>query len=112
MDHKTNGFSGTVAAALILTSFVDAGFSLGSGGLGNQTGIATAASAHGNAFAGIADDASATFYNPAGLPQVKGLNVMVGATAVDVHSKHTAPDGTVDKGGRSSREVEARDRGG
>ncbi len=46
-----------------------------------------AAMGQGNAFSARADDPSAIFYNPAGLAQLEGTRVSLGATAIIVDSK-------------------------
>jgi long-chain fatty acid transport protein len=46
--------------------------------------MATRATGMGSAFTAVADDASATWYNPAGLAFVEGTNVMVGGDVVFV----------------------------
>jgi len=72
-------------------------FSLGSGAIGNESGISTKATSHGYAFTGVADDPSAIFYNPAGLVQVKGLQMMGGTSVLSINSEHTTPSGVTDK---------------
>lgn len=72
-------------------------FALGSGALSNESGLSTKVMSHGYAFSGIADDASAIFYNPAGLIQTNGWEVMTGASVLDLKSKHTTPAGVTDK---------------
>lgn len=44
----------------------------------------------GYAFAGVADDPSAIYYNPGGLTNVKGWQMMVGASILDINTEHTA----------------------
>ena len=89
------------AKLILMTALVCAAvspvFAVGSGALGNQTGVGTPATSHGFAFAGVADDPSAIFYNPAGLVQVKGWQMMAGAAILSINSEHTALDGTKDK---------------
>jgi len=72
-------------------------FALGSGALGNETGLSAKVTGHGFAFTGVADDASAIYYNPAGLVQSKGLQMMIGGALVQLNSEHTTPSGTTDK---------------
>jgi len=71
-------------------------FALGSAAFSNETGVSAKATAHGFAFAGVADDSSAIFYNPAGLVQVKGEQTMLGGSFVSLDGKHTTPSGTED----------------
>src|SRR5437667_7142569 len=42
--------------------------------------------AQGNAFAAQADDASAIFYNPAGMTQLRGVHQLLGVEFVNVHT--------------------------
>ncbi|MCB4756243.1 MAG: outer membrane protein transport protein [Elusimicrobia bacterium] len=72
-------------------------FALGSGAFANQAGVSTKATAHGYAFAGVADDPSAIFYNPAGLAQVKGWQIMVGGSILALKTEHITPTGIKDK---------------
>lgn len=72
-------------------------FALGSGALGNETGNSSKVVSHGGAFAGVADDPSAAFYNPAGLTQVKGFHVQMGGAFLDMNSEHTTPAGVTDE---------------
>lgn len=87
----------TIAAVLIALTLKSYAYSLGSGGLANQSGTSGKATGHGYAFAGVANDSSAIFFNPAGLTQVKGLNLMLGGSAVDFKSEHTSNSGTKDE---------------
>ena len=57
-----------------------------------------AATGQGNAFAAQADDASAIHYNPAGLTQVTGIQVITGTTLVGGSIKFTSPTGTDSRG--------------
>ena len=43
--------------------------------------------AQGNAFAAQADDASAIFYNPAGMTQLHGVHQLAGVAFVNVHTR-------------------------
>ncbi len=85
-----------MAVVVLVCSSFESVFAVGSGALGNQTGVGTPATSHGFAFAGVADDPSAIFYNPAGLVQVKGWGLMTGAAIIDLQSNHTTPSGTKD----------------
>jgi long-chain fatty acid transport protein len=53
----------------------------------------SAAIAQGNAFAAQADNASAIFYNPAGMTQVRGIQFAGGAQFVSVNTTFTSPTG-------------------
>src|SRR2546425_12327636 len=71
-----------VLLAIIISFFmVSESFAVGSSGLSTQL-VGTKAMGQGNAFAGQADDPSALYYNPAGITQLKGTQVSVGATAL------------------------------
>jgi long-chain fatty acid transport protein len=56
------------------------------------------AAGQGNAFAAQADDASAIHYNPAGLSQVDGVQVITGTTLVGGSVKFTSPTGIDSRG--------------
>jgi long-chain fatty acid transport protein len=61
-----------------------------------------AASGMGNAFAAQADDASALYYNPAGMTQLHGIQFMSGSVFVGGTTNFTSPTGaevTGDRGG-------------
>lgn len=62
-------------AVLALLSFCASSFGLGIE-LPDQDAFATA---RGNAFTATADDPAAVYYNPAGISQLKGINVSMGA---------------------------------
>ena len=53
-----------------------------------------AATARGNAFTATADNASAVYYNPAGIARLKGVQFRTGMYAVSLRAKHEAGDGT------------------
>src|SRR5512140_798988 len=57
-----------------------------------------AAAGQGNAFTAQADDASAIHYNPAGLSQVNGVQVVTGTTLVGGSIKFNSPTGTDSRG--------------
>lgn len=62
----------------------------------------TAAAGQGEAFVAQADDASALYYNPAGLTQLEGAQIYVGTNFVTGHTDFTSPAGataTSDLGG-------------
>ncbi|HEY7167521.1 MAG TPA: outer membrane protein transport protein [Candidatus Binatia bacterium] len=50
--------------------------------------------AQGNAFAAQADNASAVFYNPAGMTQLHGIQFLGGVEFVNVHTHFESPDGS------------------
>ncbi len=52
-----------------------------------------AAMGQGNAFAAQADNASAVFYNPAGMTQLSGVHLAGGAQFVGVNTRFTSPTG-------------------
>jgi len=54
----------------------------------------------GNAFAAQADDASALHFNPAGMTQVRGLQLMAGSLFVGGVTTHTSPTGQTTVGDR------------
>jgi len=61
-----------------------------------------AAAGQGDAFAAQADDASAIYYNPAGLTQLEGIQYYVGTNFITGHTDFTSPTGemaTSDLGG-------------
>ncbi|MEN9573107.1 MAG: hypothetical protein RL514_962 [Verrucomicrobiota bacterium] len=51
------------------------------------------ATARGNAFAATADNPSAIYYNPAGLTQLEGHHLRIGAYAVALKAEFTSPTG-------------------
>lgn len=53
----------------------------------------SAAIGQGNAFAAQADNASAVFYNPAGMTQLSGIQTAGGAQFVNINTKFTSPTG-------------------
>jgi long-chain fatty acid transport protein len=63
-------------------------------------GQGAAASGMGNAFAAQADDASALHFNPAGMTQVRGLQLMAGSLFVGGVTTHTSPIGQTTVGDR------------
>jgi long-chain fatty acid transport protein len=52
-----------------------------------------AALGQGNAFAAQADDASAVFYNPAGMTQLRGLQHVFGVELVNIDTRFKSPSG-------------------
>jgi len=64
-------------------------------------GQGAAASAMGNAFAAQADDPSALHYNPAGMTQLQGVQIMAGALIVGGSTDFTSPTGVTAKGDRN-----------
>src|SRR5437867_10184433 len=55
-----------------------------------------AATARGNAFVATADNPSALYYNPAGITQLEGHNVQIGAHLLSVNSHFEAATGGVE----------------
>src|SRR6478609_1304672 len=53
-----------------------------------------AAIGQGNAFAAQADNASAIFYNPAGMTHLRGMHTSGGMQFVSINTKFTSPTGT------------------
>ena len=51
------------------------------------------ATARGDAFVATADNPSAIYYNPAGISQLKGENLLIGTYGIYLQSKYTPPDG-------------------
>lgn len=64
-------------------------------------GQGTAASGMGNAFAAQADDPSALHYNPAGLTQLRGVQMMVGGLLSGGTTTFTGPTGVTATGDRN-----------
>ena len=63
-------------------------------------GQSAAAAGMGNAFAASADDASSIHYNPAGMTQLRGVQVMAGALFLGGATMHTSPAGQATRGDR------------
>lgn len=61
-------------------------------------GQGAAASGMGNAFAAQADNPSALHYNPAGMTQLRGVQIMAGGLLVGGPLDHRSPDGTTTSG--------------
>ena len=76
-----------IAAAALL--FPSIGFGLGVR-IVDQDAEATA---RGDAFTATADNPSAIYYNPAGITQLQGQNVLVGAYGIYLQSKYTGVNG-------------------
>ncbi len=53
------------------------------------------ATARGNAFVATANDPAAIFYNPAGISQLDGFNVSLGAYGIVLADRYTGPAGSV-----------------
>ena len=64
-------------------------------------GQGSAASAMSNAFAAQADDPSALHYNPAGMTQLRGLQLMAGALISGGSTEFTSPTGVTATGDRN-----------
>ena len=63
-------------------------------------GQGSAASGMGNAFTAQADDPSALHYNPAGMTQLRGVQLMTGALFVGGSTEYTSPTGVTATGNR------------
>jgi long-chain fatty acid transport protein len=63
-------------------------------------GQGTAASGMGNAFSAQADDASALHYNPAGMTQLDGVQMLTGSLFVGGVTTHVSPTGQTTRGDR------------
>lgn len=63
-------------------------------------GQGSAASGMGNAFTAQADDPSALHYNPAGMTQLRGVQLMTGALFIGGTTHYTSPTGTTSVGDR------------
>ena len=73
-------------------------------------GQGTAASGQGNAFTAQADDPSAVHYNPAGLTQLTGVQIMGGALWVGGTTGFTSPTGLAVRGDRGGNVARPRQR--
>src|SRR5437867_13382145 len=72
-------------ACLVLAALVGFGAEAVGGGFSfNENGAAATGKA--TAFAGEANDPSAIFYNPAGITQLQGTQIMIGASVVKLDS--------------------------
>src|ERR1700678_1091649 len=49
--------------------------------------------ARGDAFVATADNPSAIYYNPAGISQLQGQNILLGAYGIYLQDKYTPPNG-------------------
>ena len=76
-------------ALIVLTIFVSKAYPLAF----RLIDEGTAAGGQGDAFVAQADDPSAIFYNPAGLIQVKGVNIYAGGNLIDVQTDYTIRTG-------------------
>ncbi len=54
------------------------------------------ATARGNAFVATANDPAAIFYNPAGISQLEGFNVSLGAYGLALSDRYTGPASSID----------------
>src|ERR1700691_2443402 len=54
------------------------------------------ATARGNAFVATADDPAAVFYNPAGISQLAGANMSLGAYGIVLSDRYSGAAGSVD----------------
>lgn len=78
-----------------------AGLSPASGQVPRIQGQGTTASGMGNAFAAQADDPSALHYNPGGMTQLHGVQVMVGGLLSGGTTTFTSPSGATATGDRN-----------
>ena len=85
----------TVSCALLLLSVAVGPCTVFGLGLAipDQDAFATA---RGNAFAATANDPAAIFYNPAGISQLDGANVSLGAYGIMLRDRYSGPGGSVD----------------
>lgn len=88
---QSAGLTAIVVCAAVLQPSTT-GFALGIA-LPDQDAFATA---RGNAFVATADDPAAVFYNPAGISQLQGGNVSLGAYGVVYRSRYTEDGFAVD----------------
>lgn len=86
-------FFGCLAASLLSTG----AWAVGSGGYTNQV-VGAKALSMGNAFSAVADDATALFFNPAGLSRLNGQSVTLGVgptySKTTYHSGSSASEST------------------
>ena len=68
-------------------------------------GQGTAASGMGNAFAAQADDPSALHYNPAGMAQLSGVQVLIGGLLSGGTTTFTSPTGMAVTGNRNGTQL-------
>jgi long-chain fatty acid transport protein len=88
MTHKTITLRTAIPfAILLITSLEQAALGLGFR-LPNQDAEAIA---RGNAFAATADNPAAIYYNPAGISQLEGHNLLIGMYGISVESKYHTP---------------------
>ncbi len=76
---------------ITLVSFIFVNLNFGSGFQINESGAKAMAMA--GAFAGVANDASAIHFNPAGITQLNGTNISAGVSLIIPSFKYTSPDG-------------------
>lgn len=74
-----------------IVSFVFVSQTFGSGFQINESGAKAMAMA--GAFAGVANDASAVHFNPAGITQLEGTNISAGVSLIIPSFKYTSPEG-------------------
>ncbi len=75
---------------IILTVFISASLVF-AGGVNRLGGLGPKAGGMSGAFTAVADDASAFYYNPAGLTQIKSNYIFVGGDLVLPHFQYQAP---------------------
>ncbi|HET54313.1 MAG TPA: hypothetical protein ENN33_03745 [Ignavibacteria bacterium] len=78
-----------IVSTLVLSFVVLSSTSFGSGFQINEHGARAMAMA--GAFTGVLSDASAIYYNPAGLTNLTGTNILAGVTLIALSSKFTGP---------------------
>ncbi len=89
----------TVAASVLVSVFLFSSISFAAGfSLPDQSASAMGMA---SAFVGQADDASAVWYNPAGLTQLDGTRIMGGFVAIYPNITHENTDGTTDVSSRA-----------
>src|SRR5882672_11412239 len=75
--------------SIILSIFMTSeSFAVGASGFSTQL-VGAKALGQGNAFAGLADDPSALYFNPAGITQLKGTQLSVGGEALVAYVNRT-----------------------
>jgi long-chain fatty acid transport protein len=89
--HRNQRIAGFAALFLGVAAGPHAVFGLGIA-LPDQDAFATA---RGNAFVATANDPAAVYYNPAGISQLQGFNVSVGAYGLVYNDRYSGPSGSV-----------------
>jgi long-chain fatty acid transport protein len=91
----------SIVAGLLICVLQATGLSLALGQVPRIQGQGTTASGMGNAFAAQADDPSALHYNPAGMTQLPGVQVMMGGLLSGGTTRFTSPTGVTATGDRN-----------